>query len=63
MDIKEMFFRIEELKGFLKETDYITLKHIEGVLSEEEFQQACVKRENWRKEIRQLETQINNARS
>lgn len=55
MDKKEKFFRIEELKNLLKGTDYLTLKYLEGKLSEEEFNISCEKRENWRKEIRVLE--------
>lgn len=47
--------RIEELKALLAETDYKTLKYVEGRLSLEEFELSNAQREAWRAEINLLE--------
>ena len=49
---------IESLKFELKETDYYTLKYIEGALSEEIFKEKCTYRQSLRDRIRELESKI-----
>ena len=47
--------RIEELKQRLSETDYKTLKFVEGALTEQEFSEACAERAEMRRLINELE--------
>ena len=49
---------IEALKLELKETDYYTLKYMEGALSEEVFKEKCAYRQSLRDRIRELESKI-----
>ena len=49
---------IESLKFELKETDYYTLKYIEGALSEEIFKEKCAYRQSLRDRIKELESKI-----
>ena len=49
---------IEALKLELKETDYYTLKYMEGNLSEEIFKEKCAYRQSLRDRIRELESKI-----
>ena len=46
---------IDELKQKLADTDYKTLKYVEGALSDEEFLAACAERALWRSSINELE--------
>ena len=49
---------IESLKFELKETDYYTLKYMEGALSEEVFKEKCAYRQSLRDRIKELESKI-----
>jgi hypothetical protein len=49
---------IDALKFELKETDYYTLKYIEGVISEETFKEKAAYRQALRQRIEELEKQI-----
>ena len=49
---------IAALKFELKETDYYTLKYMEGALSEEVFKEKCAYRQSLRDRIRELESKI-----
>lgn len=49
---------IEALKFELKETDYYTLKYMEGALSEEVFKEKCAYRQSLRDRIKELESKI-----
>lgn len=49
---------IEALKFELKETDYYTLKYMEGALSEEVFKEKCAYRQSLRDRIGELERKI-----
>lgn len=51
---------INALKQNLAETDYITLKYIEGVMSEEDYLKAKVERQGWRDRINVLEKELEN---
>lgn len=50
--------RIDELKGKLRETDYVVLKIAEGAAVADEYADVIEKRKEWRKEINKLESQI-----
>lgn len=52
---EDTFARILELKKKLAETDYKLMKFMEGELSEEEYAPIKVQRQEWRKEINELE--------
>ncbi len=52
--------RINELKTYLKATDYKAIKYAEGELSEEEFEPIKEQRKAWRAEINELEKQLND---
>lgn len=47
--------RISELKQFLADTDYKTIKYVEGEISDEEYEPVLAERKAWRKEINELE--------
>lgn len=49
---------IDALKFELKETDYYTLKYVEGALSEEVFKETCAYRQSLRDRIKELESKI-----
>ena len=51
---------IESLKFELRETDYYTLKYMEGALSEEVFNEKCEYRQSLRNKIKELEGKIVN---
>ena len=51
--------RIAELKVLLSSTDYKAIKYAEGVLTEQEYLPIKEQRENWRKEINELEVLLN----
>lgn len=46
---------IIELKQNLSSTDYLCLKHADGVLSDEEYEPIRVQRQQWRDRINELE--------
>ena len=46
---------IEELKEKLNNTDYLSLKHREGELTDEEFAPILAQRKEWRAEINKLQ--------
>ncbi len=50
-------FKIMELKQNLKDTDYLSLKHHEGELTDEEFEPIKLQRKVWRDEINKLESE------
>lgn len=52
---KEQFARMRELKRLLEQTDYKTLKHSEGEISEEEWEKAKAERAAWRAEINEIQ--------
>lgn len=52
--------RIAELKRLLTESDYKTLKFVEGELSDTEYFEACKLRSQWRIEINKLEAEMSS---
>ena len=51
--------RIEELKQYLSDTDYVVIKIAEGVATAEEYTDVITNRQAWRAEINQLQTCTN----
>ena len=47
--------KITVLRSKLEQTDYKSIKYIEGKLSEEEFAASNIQRQAWRDEINRLE--------
>lgn len=52
--------RIPDLKKQLSDTDYITMKYIEGEVTEEAYNEYKAKRKAWRDEINALEAEYPN---
>lgn len=52
--------KIAQLKWELKKTDYMTLKHAEGVLPDAEWEIIKAQRQAWRVEIEELKQQLEN---
>ena len=50
--------QINELKYNLRKTDYQAIKYAEGELTAEEYAETKAKRIAWRKEINELEAQL-----
>ena len=50
--------RIDDLKSNLRATDYQAIKFAEGELTAEEYAETKQKRIAWRKEINELEAQL-----
>lgn len=50
--------QISEYKKLLSGTDYKTLKYIEGYLTEEEYSETKIQRQEWREKINELEELI-----
>lgn len=54
----EAYQEIDALKAELQRTDYVTLKYVEGQLSEEKFKEASAYRQSLRNKIEELEQKI-----
>lgn len=50
--------KISILKRKLQQTDYLAIKHSEGLLTEEEYAPIKAKRQAWRDEINALEEEL-----
>ena len=57
---EEILNRIAELKIKLEQTDYQTIKYVEGHITEEQYIPIKEQRQLWRDEINKLESQLNN---
>ena len=49
---------IQELKTLLTNSDYKAIKYAEGLLSDEEYEPIKLQRQEWRKQINELEKQL-----
>lgn len=58
MEKIKIITEIGNLKVKLRESDYIAIKYVEGMLSIEQYQPIKEQRQKWRDEINQLEKQI-----
>mgnify|MGYP006872988880 CR=1 FL=1 len=47
--------RIDELKRLLASSDYLAIKRSEGLISDEEYEPIKLQRQEWRKQINELE--------
>lgn len=54
----EVAQRISELKGNLRQTDYIAAKLAEGAATREEYADKLTERQSWRDEINMLEKSL-----
>lgn len=53
-----------EINGYqimLRDTDYISHKHADGALSDEEYEEVKAQREAWREAIRELRAELEDA--
>ena len=50
---------MEEIKEKLSATDYKCLKHIDGDLTDEEYEPVKLQRKEWRKQYNDLEAELN----
>jgi hydrogenase maturation factor HypE len=57
-EIWKKISRINELKSYLRESDYQAIKFAEGEMTAEEYAETKAKRKAWRKEINELEEQL-----
>ena len=57
---EEILNKIAELKIKLEQTDYKTIKYVEGYITEEQYIPIKEQRQLWRDEINKLEIQLNN---
>lgn len=53
-------YRICELKKLLEDTDYVVIKIAEGSATLEEYADIIAQRQEWRREINELEQEVNN---
>ena len=56
--LSELNENIDRLKKRLADTDYKTLKYIEGFISSEDFEPIKLERQGWRDQINQYENEI-----
>lgn len=52
--------QIDELKNKLAETDYVVIKIAEGASDASDYQEILDNRKKWRKEINELEKEVEN---
>ena len=57
---EEIANKIAELKIKLEQTDYKTIKYVEGYITEEQYIPIKEQRQLWRDEINKLEIELNN---
>lgn len=58
MDAEQIQIQINTYKQLLSQTDYKALKHADGALTDEEYQQTCEQRASWREAINELQEQL-----
>ena len=55
---EEIQTEINNYEILLRDTDYISHKHADGALTDEEYEEMRLKREEWRQVIRELREEI-----
>lgn len=55
---RQYAYQIRDLKAKLKSSDYKALKHADGALSDEEYEEAKRERQDWRDQINALQELI-----
>ena len=58
IEIEELEAEIRELKLLLSQTDYKALKHADGVITNEEYEETRQLRITYREEINRLEAEL-----
>lgn len=58
---RKLLSEIEARKQLLANSDYLALKHADGILSDEEYADTCAQRKQWREEIDEIEAQLPTA--
>jgi hypothetical protein len=58
MDAEQIQIEINTYKQLLTQTDYKSLKHADGALTDEEYQPTKEQRASWRARINELEQQL-----
>ena len=61
--INEIKYKIYILKDKLRKTDYMAIKYAEGELSAEEYAETKAKRIEWRKEINEMQEELEQLKS
>lgn len=57
--MEELIYRINKLQENLRITDYQAIEFLEGAITANEYAAIKKQREDWRKEIKELQIQIN----
>lgn len=60
-EIQEMRGEINACKILLRVTDYQSIKHADGAISDEDYEEMRSKRQAWRNRINELEETISSA--
>lgn len=60
MTKNELYWEIDVCKRNLKATDYKAIKHSEGLISDEDYEEIKAQRESWRADINSYEEMIAN---
>lgn len=60
-EIQEMRGEINACKILLRDTDYQSIKHADGAISDEDYEEMRSKRQAWRNRINELEETISSA--
>lgn len=60
-EIQEMRGEINACKILLRDTDYQSIKHADGAISDEDYEEMRSKRQTWRNRINELEEEISSA--
>lgn len=58
---EEIRGEINALQQLLTSTDYISHKHADGALTDEEYEETRNQREEWREQIRKLREELEDA--
>lgn len=56
---REIEAQIKEYKELLSSSDYKAIKYMEGYLTEEEYAETKIQRQEWRNKINELEKMLN----
>ncbi len=60
-EIQEMRGEINACKILLRDTDYQSIKHADGAISDKDYEEMRSKRQAWRNRINELEETISSA--
>ena len=63
MNYQELMWEISQLKKNLKDTDYMAIKHSEGLIADIDYDVIKNQRQEWRNLINQYEAQLPEAKA